>query len=77
MTAGRRKRQAIQSEALEILAGNEPISLQALTHRMRETCKPDRGVYKLSGNIIAQALKGQPRIHKFLNKQGLSMYYAD
>lgn len=76
MTVKARKRSAIREGTVNILAGNEPMSLQSLTARLKETVKPDRGVYKITDQIVAQALRGQTRIHKF-TRNGISMYYAD
>ena len=77
MSPKKRKRRAIQNGALDILAGEEPVSLQALSKRLEETIRPDRGIWKITPNVVATALRGAPRIHKFINKQGISMYYAD
>ena len=76
MTDKKWKRRMIREGAIDVLAGNEPMSLTSLTNRLRETVKPDRGVYKLTDQIVAQALRGQTRIHKF-TRNGISMYYAD
>ena len=76
MTDKKWKRRMLQEGAIEILAGNEPMSLTSLTDRLRETVKPDRGVYKVTCQMVAQALRAQPRIHKF-TRNGISMYYCD
>ncbi len=77
MSAKKRKRWAIQNGSVNILAGNEPISLQVLSSRLSQTIRPERGVWKITPPIVATALRGHPRIHKFINKQGISMYYSD
>lgn len=71
------KRIKMQEAALDILLGNEALSLRTLTERMQGTVKPIRGVYKITPLMVAASLRGVPRIHKFTNEVGLSMYYAD
>ena len=77
MTAKARKRRAIREGTVNILAGNEPMSLQSLTARLTETVKPDHGRWKLNIHIVAQALRGHPRIHKYTDKRGYAVYYCD
>ena len=76
-TPQKRKRWAIQEGAVAILAGNDALSLQVLTERLKETIRPNRGVWKITPQMVAQALKGHPRIRKHLDKRGYSMYFCD
>ena len=76
MTDKKWKRMMIQEAALDILGGNEPISLISLTDKVKLQVKPIRGVYKITPQMVAQALRGQSRIHKFTHAN-ISMYYAD
>lgn len=73
----KRKRWAIRDGAVDILAGEEPMSLQSLTVNLQDSIRPVRGVWKITPQIVAQALKGHPRIHKYLDNKGLSVYYCD
>jgi hypothetical protein len=77
MNSKKRKRYAIQDGAVDILAGEDPMSLQSLTVNLQETIRPARGVWKITPQMVAQALKGHPRVHKYLDNKGLSVYYCD
>ena len=76
-TPQKRKRWAIQEGCVTILEGNDALSLQFLTERLKETIRPNRGVWKITPQMVAQALKGHPRIRKHLDKRGYSMYFCD
>lgn len=77
MKANKRKRYAVRNAAVDILNGNEPISLQILTLRIVETTKAPRGQWKITPQIVAQTLRMEPRIKKYSDKRGISMYHYE
>ena len=66
----RRKRHTICNATVDLLAGNDPLSIQQITQRLKETLPAiNGGKYKLSIHIVAQALRINPRLIRFHDKR--------
>ena len=78
MNAKRRKKSAICNAVEEMLEDNDPLSLSVIVKRLNRDLKAPNGSYKITTQIVAQALRLSPFLdrHKEIIRGSEITYYS-